>query len=158
MKTGWERTSIGAVLRLEYGKPLDEKDRKSNGRFPIYGANGEKGRTDKLQEVRILRGITAGTRPAAEPDGANVVNIANTARLCTRARGRTKPLGLEVGLGLRLGLVSDRFVLLVLLFQPRYPRPTCASAAVAGPSCSGSSSRSILSNANAAGDCASFPS
>jgi type I restriction enzyme S subunit len=33
---------------LEYGKPLDESDRKSNGRFPVYGANGEKDRTDRF--------------------------------------------------------------------------------------------------------------
>ena len=37
---------MGEILRLEYGKPLDEKDRKSNGLYPAYGANGEKCRTD----------------------------------------------------------------------------------------------------------------
>ena len=48
MKNGWQEKSIGEILRLEYGKPLDEADRKPDGRFPVYGANGEKDRTDKF--------------------------------------------------------------------------------------------------------------
>jgi len=48
MKKGWRKTSVGEILQLEYGKPLDNKDRKANGRFPVYGANGEKDRTDKF--------------------------------------------------------------------------------------------------------------
>ena len=48
MKKGWQTKSLGDVMRLEYGKPLDEVHRKHSGRFPIYGANGEKGRTDKF--------------------------------------------------------------------------------------------------------------
>ncbi len=48
MKAGWEEKSVSEVLRLEYGKPLDESDRKPNGRYPVYGANGEKDRTDKF--------------------------------------------------------------------------------------------------------------
>lgn len=44
---GWEEKAIGDVLRLEYGKPLEEADRKHNGLFPAYGANGEKCRTDR---------------------------------------------------------------------------------------------------------------
>lgn len=48
MKYGWHQTSVGEILQLEYGKPLDEKDRTPNGRFPVYGANGEKDRTDKF--------------------------------------------------------------------------------------------------------------
>jgi type I restriction enzyme, S subunit len=47
MRTGWQEKSVGDILKLEYGKPLDESDRKPSGRFPVYGANGEKGRTDK---------------------------------------------------------------------------------------------------------------
>ena len=39
--------SVGEILQLEYGKPLNKSDRKPNGRFPVYGANGEKDRTDK---------------------------------------------------------------------------------------------------------------
>jgi type I restriction enzyme S subunit len=38
--------TVGEILQLEYGKPLGEKDRKPNGPYPAYGANGEKCRTD----------------------------------------------------------------------------------------------------------------
>lgn len=48
MKKGWETKKLGEIIRLEYGKPLDKKDRKPNGQFPVYGANGEKDRTDKF--------------------------------------------------------------------------------------------------------------
>lgn len=48
MKKGWEEKYVGDILRLEYGKPLNESDRKPNGRFPVYGANGEKDRSDKF--------------------------------------------------------------------------------------------------------------
>lgn len=44
----WEEKSLGEFLKLEYGKPLDKKDRNGNGKFPVYGANGEKDRTDKF--------------------------------------------------------------------------------------------------------------
>ncbi len=48
MKLEWQTKNIGEILQLEYGKPLDDTDRKPNGRYPIYGANGQKGRTDKF--------------------------------------------------------------------------------------------------------------
>ena len=48
MKKGWETKCVGDILQLEYGKPLDESDRKPDGRYPVYGANGEKDRTDKF--------------------------------------------------------------------------------------------------------------
>lgn len=48
MKAGWETKRVGEILQLEYGKPLDDSDRKPNGLFPVYGANGEKNRTDKF--------------------------------------------------------------------------------------------------------------
>lgn len=48
MNTGWAEKSLGEILRLEYGKPLDEGFRKPDGRYPVYGANGEKDRTDKF--------------------------------------------------------------------------------------------------------------
>jgi len=48
MKKGWEEKAVGDILQLEYGKPLDETDRKPDGRYPAYGANGEKDRTDKF--------------------------------------------------------------------------------------------------------------
>lgn len=52
MKKGWRKASVGEILQLEYGKPLDEKDRKPSGRFPVYGANGEKDRADKFYHDR----------------------------------------------------------------------------------------------------------
>lgn len=45
---GWEEKQLGDFLKLEYGKPLDKKYRKENGKFPVYGANGEKNRSDKF--------------------------------------------------------------------------------------------------------------
>jgi type I restriction enzyme S subunit len=48
MKKGWQEKTVGDILQLEYGKPLDESDRKPDGRYPVYGANGEKDRTDKF--------------------------------------------------------------------------------------------------------------
>ncbi len=38
---------MGEVLKLEYGKPLSNDKRISNGIYPIYGANGEKGKTNE---------------------------------------------------------------------------------------------------------------
>lgn len=43
----WRERPLGEVLQLEYGKPLDASDRSPNGRWPVYGANGEKDRTDR---------------------------------------------------------------------------------------------------------------
>lgn len=48
MKAGWKEKRVGEILQLEYDKPLDESDRKPNGRFPVYGAIREKDRTDKF--------------------------------------------------------------------------------------------------------------
>ena len=48
MKKGWQEKAVGDILELEYGKPLDKSNRKPNGRYPVYGANGEKTRTDKF--------------------------------------------------------------------------------------------------------------
>ncbi len=45
---GWEEKTLGEVIKLEYGKPLDKSYRKSDGLYPMYGANGEKGRTNKF--------------------------------------------------------------------------------------------------------------
>ena len=44
----WDLKSIGSVIKLEYGKPLDRADRTNNGQYPVYGANGEKSRTSKF--------------------------------------------------------------------------------------------------------------
>lgn len=48
MKKGWQNKLLGEILRLEYGKPLEPAHRKADGDWPIYGANGEIGRTDKF--------------------------------------------------------------------------------------------------------------
>lgn len=48
MKQEWQEKAVGEILQLEYGKPLDKSSRKANGRYPAYGANGEKDRTDKF--------------------------------------------------------------------------------------------------------------
>ncbi|MBI5868984.1 MAG: restriction endonuclease subunit S [candidate division Zixibacteria bacterium] len=48
MKSLWKDKPLGAVFKLEYGKPLHDTDRKPNGLYPVYGANGEKGRSDKF--------------------------------------------------------------------------------------------------------------
>ena len=48
MRNGWRELDVGDILQLEYGKPLDESYRQADGRFPVYGANGEKDRTDKF--------------------------------------------------------------------------------------------------------------
>ncbi len=48
MKNVWNEKSVGQILQLDYGKPLDKSDRNPSGRFPVYGANGEKDRTDKF--------------------------------------------------------------------------------------------------------------
>jgi type I restriction enzyme S subunit len=52
MNMGWHERRIGEILQLEYGKPLDDLDRKPTGRFPVYGANGEKDRTDKFYHAK----------------------------------------------------------------------------------------------------------
>lgn len=48
MKAGWRVKSLGEVLRLEYGKPLEAAERKPDGLYPVYGANGEKDRSDSF--------------------------------------------------------------------------------------------------------------
>jgi len=53
MKASWKDMPVGDVLRLEYGKPLDDADRKPDGRYPVYGANGEKDRTDKFYHDKL---------------------------------------------------------------------------------------------------------
>lgn len=52
MSNGWMETTLGEILCLEYGKPLDDSDRNPDGRFPVYGANGEKDRTDKFYHAK----------------------------------------------------------------------------------------------------------
>lgn len=44
---GWEEKTLGEILKLEYGKPLTDDKRNSNGKYPVYGANGEKDRSNE---------------------------------------------------------------------------------------------------------------
>ncbi len=53
MKAGWRSTTIGDILRLEYGKPLPDAERVDDGRYPVYGANGVKGRTNRCYYDRL---------------------------------------------------------------------------------------------------------
>jgi type I restriction enzyme, S subunit len=39
---------LGDIISLEYGKPLPKEDRDPGGAFPVYGANGEKARSNKF--------------------------------------------------------------------------------------------------------------
>lgn len=48
MKAGWQTKKLGELIRLEYGKPLPDEKRKADGKYPVYGANGEKDRTDEF--------------------------------------------------------------------------------------------------------------
>ena len=43
---GWEVRKLREILTLDYGKPLPYEKRVIEGRFPVYGANGLKGRSD----------------------------------------------------------------------------------------------------------------
>lgn len=46
MSKEWVTKSIGEILQLEYGKPLPDSERIPAGKYPVYGANGEKARAD----------------------------------------------------------------------------------------------------------------
>jgi len=60
----WKTEKLGNIVELHYGKGIPRKDRKVNGKYPIYGANGELGRTDKYfvegKAIIIGRKGTAG--------------------------------------------------------------------------------------------------
>ncbi|MEE9264595.1 MAG: restriction endonuclease subunit S [Vicinamibacteria bacterium] len=55
---GWRNLKLGEVLKLEYGKPLPAKRRTDDGKFPAYGANGIKCRTNDVywEEPSIIVG------------------------------------------------------------------------------------------------------
>jgi type I restriction enzyme, S subunit len=46
LPNGWEMKKLGEILKLEYGKPLPDDKRIANGKYPVYGANGLKGRSN----------------------------------------------------------------------------------------------------------------
>ena len=43
----WEWVRLGETLEFEYGKPLSKSERHIHGKYPVYGANGEKTRSNK---------------------------------------------------------------------------------------------------------------
>jgi type I restriction enzyme S subunit len=45
--TKWPSVLLGSMIALEYGKPLAQSDRSSNGTVPVYGANGVKTYTNE---------------------------------------------------------------------------------------------------------------
>ncbi len=61
--TSWHQQRLGDILQLEYGKPLSDQDRDPNGRYPAYGANGEKARTNKY--LRDNQSIIVGRKGSA---------------------------------------------------------------------------------------------
>ena len=63
MKAGWQSQPLGNVIRLEYGKPLESANRKQDGLYPVYGANGEKDRTDCFYHDK--RSIIVGRKGSA---------------------------------------------------------------------------------------------
>lgn len=48
MKNNWQTKKLGEVIKLEYGKPLFDDKRTPDGKYPVYGANGEKDRTNEF--------------------------------------------------------------------------------------------------------------
>lgn len=46
MKAGWKVRKLGGCIKLEYGKGLSDELRKPDGKYPVYGANGVKSRSD----------------------------------------------------------------------------------------------------------------
>jgi type I restriction enzyme S subunit len=44
----WEKKALIDLIKLEYGKPLPDSKRKLDGKYPVYGANGVKGRADEF--------------------------------------------------------------------------------------------------------------
>lgn len=52
MTSSWEQVKLGSVIELVYGKPLPAENRKQDGLYPVYGANGEIARTDLFYHDR----------------------------------------------------------------------------------------------------------
>ncbi|WP_446011056.1 restriction endonuclease subunit S [Candidatus Electrothrix sp.] len=45
---GWKSKDVGEILQLLYGKPLPKEKRLTDGKFPAYGSNGIKCRTNEF--------------------------------------------------------------------------------------------------------------
>lgn len=71
MNAFWREKAIGQVLQLQYGKPLEDGDRKPDGLYPVYGANGQKNRTDRFYHdkpsIVVGRKGSAGEIDLTEP-------------------------------------------------------------------------------------------
>lgn len=71
MKSAWTRRKIGSILQLEYGKPLSDSDRARDGLYPVYGASGEKTRTNRFYHdkpsIVVGRKGSAGELTITEP-------------------------------------------------------------------------------------------
>ena len=48
MKNNWPTKKLGEVLELHYGKGISKHERKANGKYPFYGANGILDHSDKF--------------------------------------------------------------------------------------------------------------
>jgi len=59
----WRKLSVGEILSLEYGKPLDKTLRQESGKIPVYGANGIKCYTN--EEYVSGPGIVVGRKGSA---------------------------------------------------------------------------------------------
>jgi len=44
----WDEKKLGEIMKLEYGKPLVKDERDDEGKYPVYGANGIKSRSNKF--------------------------------------------------------------------------------------------------------------
>ena len=71
MRKGWEKGEVGEYISLLYGKPLPKSQRDPNGKYPAYGANGVKARTNQFycdkQSIIIGRKGSAGEVNLTEP-------------------------------------------------------------------------------------------
>ena len=52
MNEQWQQRTVGEILRLEYGKPLPRSYLDVGGKYPVYGANGEKERSNHYYHDR----------------------------------------------------------------------------------------------------------
>lgn len=59
----WVNKNLKDILKLEYGKPLPKEDRDVDGKYPAYGANGVKCRTNKCYREGF--GIIVGRKGSA---------------------------------------------------------------------------------------------
>jgi restriction endonuclease S subunit len=61
--TRLEAKRLGDIIQLEYGKPLPPVDRNPDGLYPVYGANGEKDRSNRF--YRDSQSIIVGRKGSA---------------------------------------------------------------------------------------------